>query len=136
MGLYISTHIWNAPDMVHARVHDNAPCHKKKADDALNAFKMRQSTGKVCKSVPLIRDTEWVNTHWRKGVVGKKYKQSMVVSKLGPKADWFLKGVQLVGYERGIWDNNRCTQVTVAWGKTERWKQKTKDVKVKFLGLS
>ena len=78
---YISMHIWNAPDMIHACVYDNAPCHRKKAEDALNTHKMRKGQGKACKSVPHMRDTEWTDIRGRKGQRGKVYKQKMAVNK-------------------------------------------------------
>ena len=68
-------------------MYDNAPLHKKRAADALNPSKMRMSQGKACASIPYMRDTEWEDVKGRIGAVGEVHKQSMVVSKPGPKKE-------------------------------------------------
>ena len=110
-------------------MYDNAPSHRKRAPNALSAFKMRKGVGLKCASVPEMRDTVFYCEK-----KGKMVKQTLV-HKGKDKGDLktnMIKGAMMVGYERGLWDKEGKVEHTE---ETENSSSKKRKQKMRSVGL-
>ena len=75
--------------MRHVCVYDNAPSHRKKAQDGLNVRRMRKGIDFAVASAPEMRDTEFSKAD------GSIHKQTLVFDRGEHKGK--VKGLQQVG---------------------------------------
>ena len=130
LAYYTSRYVWKAPFVRHVCVYDNAPSHRKRAPNALSAYKMRKGPGVKCASVPEMRDTEYYD----------EKKDAMVNQKLvhnthahGART---IKGAMQVGYERGLWDKEGKVEAPeVEDSSDKKKKSKKRKMKMRSVGL-